>query len=422
MSEPTTGFEDRVAAEEQPNWTSLAEEVAFLDAVVALGDRVSYKSVGKSVENRDIWLVTVGIGSGLDARPNVLTVAQQHGREVAGREASLELIRHFQTTEDAGEVAYLSEAALHFMPTCNPDGLGNGWNTGSRNNANNVDMNRGHVALAEPEPVVIHEVIRDLNPAIVIDAHEAINGDLDVGMEFNWTLHTEATAALRSTGEHIVNNILRPAIDNLGFAEGIYPLTIPNRANLMNSSGLRHCIGILFETARTATPNSPVRVDRVLMQRVAMQEVIDYHAANVATLETGRLNSVSGKVSAGRSKAAVDFQNSTVVNPGPLAYRVTSAQIASVQKHFDTWALGYFRDGDDVIVPLGQESKPIIPFAFDSASNIADGGNVISATRLDSFDAFTNIKSGGDPLMPRRWTGRGWVEGRARRSADEGWQ
>jgi hypothetical protein len=420
MSEPTTGFEDRIAAEEQPNWTSLAEEVAFLDAVVALGDRVSYKSVGKSVENRDIWLVTVGIGSNLDARRKVLIFAQQHGPEAAGREASFELIRHYQTTDDEAEIAYLESHTIYFMPTCNPDGLGNGWDDLVRNNADDLDINGHHGSYLTPESLAIHEVIRDLDPALVVDSHEANNAVQQI--EYNSAQTTGIHAPLRAEADHIIADVLRPAMTALGFTNGLYTIN-PNRTNGVNSSGMRHAISIIIETKRNSSvPNNPVRANRVTMQRETLLEVINYHRLNAASLESLKEASKAAKIAAGRAKAAFDFQNSTVANPGPLAYRLTSAQRTTVEKQFSTWLLGAFRDGADVIVPLGQEAQPIMPFIFDAASTVSASGNVISATRLDSFDAFTNIQNSEGPLMPRRWTGRGWVEGRARRSADEGWQ
>jgi hypothetical protein len=67
--------------------------------------------------------------------------------------------------EDAG---LLENLDLILVPLLNPDG----GDAGTRRNANDMDLNRNHVILSEPESNAIHQLFLDWMPEVTLDVHE----------------------------------------------------------------------------------------------------------------------------------------------------------------------------------------------------------------------------------------------------------
>ena len=109
----------------------------------------SLYSIGKSVDNRELWVlrVTSDIENVPIMRPRVKWVANMHGDEAVGRELTFQfaqyLTQNYETNSTVSD--FLSRIDLHLMPSLNPDGFEKsveGKCQGWRNNANRVDLNR----------------------------------------------------------------------------------------------------------------------------------------------------------------------------------------------------------------------------------------------------------------------------------------
>ena len=99
------------------------------------------------------------------ARPTVLLVGQQHGDEPAGGEALLVIA---QELAQGSLQQVLDRINVIVLPRANPDGAqGN-----QRVTANGIDVNRDHLLLKTPEAQAQAQLVRDHQPAVVIDAHE----------------------------------------------------------------------------------------------------------------------------------------------------------------------------------------------------------------------------------------------------------
>ena len=108
-------------------------------------------SIGKSVENRDIWVLAVSESNPhvhLTLRPDIKFAANIHGNGVAGKEMIMNLIDLFlrNPDQDASIEALLQTTRIHFLPSINPDGLEKsdyGACAGSAgfNNSNNIELN-----------------------------------------------------------------------------------------------------------------------------------------------------------------------------------------------------------------------------------------------------------------------------------------
>ena len=80
----------------------------------------SMRSLGTSLEGREIWLIELGSPSGeaLDERPGVLVVGNLAGDHVVGSQLALETVRYL--LGEGSEV--LDDHVVYVVPRLNPDG------------------------------------------------------------------------------------------------------------------------------------------------------------------------------------------------------------------------------------------------------------------------------------------------------------
>lgn len=96
------------------------------ELVAAYPDLLKMQSIGKSVQGRDMWLITLNVDkTGPDtAKPAMYIDGNIHGNEVQGTEVILYSIWYL--TKSYGKVPALTElmdrAAFYFVPMVNPDG------------------------------------------------------------------------------------------------------------------------------------------------------------------------------------------------------------------------------------------------------------------------------------------------------------
>lgn len=128
---------------------------ALKKLVAAHPDRLTLTSLGKSVEGRDLWCVTINNPkTGPDrSKPAMYVDGNIHGNEVQAAEACLYLIWYL--TENAGRVPklkeLLDERVFYIVPTINPDGRAHWFNApnttnSSRSGKTPIDDDRDGVA------------------------------------------------------------------------------------------------------------------------------------------------------------------------------------------------------------------------------------------------------------------------------------
>ncbi|GLH72716.1 hypothetical protein GETHLI_12180 [Geothrix limicola] len=141
---------------------SYEEMSTFLESVAKPGF-ITVTEEGCSTQGRKLYLVHLKRG-GVKARFKVFYYAQQHGDEVAGKDAQLTLIR------DIAEHPNLlpEDVDLYLMPMVNPDGA----EVHQRVNGAGADLNRDHLLLAQPETQALHRVARRIRPHLAVDSHE----------------------------------------------------------------------------------------------------------------------------------------------------------------------------------------------------------------------------------------------------------
>jgi len=156
---------------EESNWASLSRHdqvMTYLASLVDTSSSVKMKSIGTSVNGKLIpalyFSQDTDFASQRDKKPLVLIICQQHGDEPSSKEAALIVARRL-LNEDAGLLRNLD---LILVPQVNPDGS----DAGTRRNANDIDLNRNHVILTEPESNAVHQLFLDWSPEITLDVHE----------------------------------------------------------------------------------------------------------------------------------------------------------------------------------------------------------------------------------------------------------
>ena len=156
---------------EESGWATLtthAQLMDYLEPLVASSSLVEMKTIGTSVSGNPIPALYFSqdtvFASQREKKPVVMMICQQHGDEPSSKEAAMIVVRRL-LNEDS---SLLNKLDLILVPQVNPDGS----DKGSRRNANDMDLNRNHVMLSEPESQAIHQLFLDWMPEVTLDVHE----------------------------------------------------------------------------------------------------------------------------------------------------------------------------------------------------------------------------------------------------------
>ncbi len=151
-------------------YTTQAELETYIDALP--GQRVSKRLLGMTPGGRALQALLVsreGVQSPAEmaalGRPIVWLIGQQHGNEPAGSEAMLALAR---ALADGELTPLLARISVVIIPRANPDGAA----ADLRDTLNGADLNRDHGLLGQPETRMLHALVREVPPAVIVDAHE----------------------------------------------------------------------------------------------------------------------------------------------------------------------------------------------------------------------------------------------------------
>ncbi|WP_406378336.1 M14 family zinc carboxypeptidase [Streptomyces sp. NBC_00873] len=238
---------------------STYDDVArFLKDQDAKQDAMKLEVIGQTVKGRDIHLVKYV--SNPD-NPTILYLAQQHGNEQLTTEAMLHTIKSLGSPSKA---SLLKKVNVLFIPMFNADGamgdvnfpldgyLAKGERHLTRYNANEVDLNRDHVAKEQPETQALHEnVLRAYDVDYAIDLHHQgtqsrVNGDLVSGSILYPTtpdVSPELVEKSKRLGSVVYHNVDRTGWGHIGRYDG-------GSANTIGRNGMAAEYGIatlLFE-------------------------------------------------------------------------------------------------------------------------------------------------------------------------------
>ncbi|GAB3797959.1 M28 family peptidase [Virgibacillus kimchii] len=367
---PTTGFEDR----DGESWTTHDEELAFLEEVAALSDRVTYTELGRTVEDRPLHLVRVGYpeppsDEEIAEGRNMLTIGTQHGNEPAPREMTLQTLRNLAFTEDPELLDQMSETTFLFIPTANPDGR----EADTRQNADNIDINRQHLSLDTLESQYIGAVLDYFNPDIAIDAHERPRATGNPDMEMLWPRNLNVDEDVRGLSQEMVEDYLFPDVEDAGFSTGLYGS--PGGAGggeetiLRNMLGLRNGIGLLTESAGSQDPT--YRVDA---QLATIEAVIDFYRERFDDVVDAVENAPDLQADRGAAASepfyldgADNWDPTNVLENKPSGYLLTNEQANEMETHLDLFSLESENVANQgIFVGMDQPHMAVVPYLFDA--------------------------------------------------------
>jgi hypothetical protein len=120
---------------------------------------------GKSVEQRDIYLVKAGTG-----KTKVMLWSQMHGDEPTATMALFDLLNFLQESEELDPVRQqiLQQTTLYIVPMLNPDGA----ERFKRRNALEIDLNRDALRLQSPEAQLLKSLRDTLTPEFGFNLHD----------------------------------------------------------------------------------------------------------------------------------------------------------------------------------------------------------------------------------------------------------
>ncbi|WP_420000637.1 M14 family metallopeptidase [Streptomyces boninensis] len=380
-AQPRTGFEESGGA----RWTTQEEEAEFLGKLVQRSDRIAVEEIGTTRQDRPLRLVTIG-----RQHANVmLLTCSQHGDEPSGREACLSAVRDLALAKDHRTRSFLARTTVLVIPTANPDGRV----ADTRGNADGVDINRDHIALATNEGRAMAAVIRDHKPDIIYDLHEFgaeppyyVKDVLSL-----WPRNLNVADAVHGEAKTLSEAYIRPKVEKVGFTSGVYGIwTDPVTGDpvkqvagdgqeriLRNTAGVKHAAGLLLETRQTPLTDdeksdpAAFNRQRVSAQRAALSGAFGYVGDHRRALEKATAASRargladSGPVYLGGADNEPPTSEQTIADP-PCAYALNAAQAEEVGDELKLHGVQMSREASgSALVPLRQEQRALIPLLLD---------------------------------------------------------
>ena len=179
---------------------SYEETIAWLRKLVNAAPELKMISIGKSLQDRDFWMVVASSDGNFSARamldsgkPLLLAQAGIHAGEIDGKDAGLMLLRDMTVAGKRSEL--LEKVNFLFVPIFNVDAHEDtssfnrinqrgpekmGWRTSARNQ----NYNRDYAKLDTPGVRAIVKVINEWQPDLYLDLHVTDGADYQYDITF----------------------------------------------------------------------------------------------------------------------------------------------------------------------------------------------------------------------------------------------
>jgi hypothetical protein len=125
-----------------------------------------WKLLGTSYLGKPIRMLTIGTGP-----VKIMVWSQMHGDEPTATAAIFDVINFLNTHTDHNQIlrnTILTNCTLYFIPVINPDGL----EAYTRQNAQNIDINRDYIAQQSPEGILLKQLRNNLKPDFCFNMHD----------------------------------------------------------------------------------------------------------------------------------------------------------------------------------------------------------------------------------------------------------
>ena len=420
-----TQFELTLAAQ----WTSHESELEWTQRIDAASDRVRVVEIGRTVLGRPINLFVVGYPAPLGTAeeiarsPSVSAGCNVHGNEPSGREGCFMMIRRLAFSDDPWVVDILSNATVLIIPSLNGDGRA----ANTRGNTTGQDLNRDYGRLSQPEPQAMVRFWRDYTPDVMVDHHEfgeATTCDLSLMV----TPHLNNAQAMYEEARF---GLLEGWTYDHAATEGWWPCPYPvafspGGQSFGSTAGLKHVVGMLIEARSPAGPTRPDETSTqgnrrraAYSQLWALRQAMDYHRANLPTIQQAIADSIAFQLSnTGRVvfNGTYDWEPSPPPHPGespppnnqpgpedvlddpPCGYLLSDAQYTTLlsdggslpealrtspAQRLEAHGIHVERRDDGYFVPMAQPLRGLIPLILDGQTQQLGAPIIVAADRID---------------------------------------
>ncbi|MBT0608760.1 M14 family zinc carboxypeptidase [Aequorivita echinoideorum] len=128
-------------------------------------EKSKISTIGSSEMGKVIPMITIGNG-----KKNVLAWSQMHGNESTTTKALFDFLKFINQREflQSEIETFLNGYTVHIIPMLNPDGAA----VFTRENANNVDLNRDAKNLSQKESQCLRQIFDNLKPDLCLNMHD----------------------------------------------------------------------------------------------------------------------------------------------------------------------------------------------------------------------------------------------------------
>lgn len=153
---------DYIELHHQYKENSLFGRYITLKDIEGLLANLPVEIIGKSVLGKPIYKYTIGTGA-----TKVFMWSQMHGNESTTTKAVFDFLNLIHSSNELGQ-RLLKEFTFCFLPMVNPDGA----ELYTRENANNVDLNRDSIDLSQPESQLLRQTFNEFQPDYCFNLHD----------------------------------------------------------------------------------------------------------------------------------------------------------------------------------------------------------------------------------------------------------
>lgn len=208
------------------------------------------KVVGYSVQEKPIYSYQIGLG-----KTKIFLWSQMHGNESTTTKALFDFLNLLQSDSEVAN-QLLTNFTFYCLPMVNPDGA----QLYTRENANQVDLNRDAQNLTQPESIVLRECFNIFKPDYCYNLHDqrTIFGvdDSESEVRSNGANIKPATVSFLAPSfnqERDINDIRKKAIQVIVAMNDTLQEYIPNQIGRFDDSFNINCIGDTFQNLNVPT-------------------------------------------------------------------------------------------------------------------------------------------------------------------------
>lgn len=231
---------DYIDLHKQFKANSLFGRYITLKDVESLLEKFPTEIIGHSVLGKPIYKYTIGTG-----KTKIFMWSQMHGNESTTTKALFDFFNLIHSQESIG-VRLLEKFTFCFLPMVNPDGA----TLYTRENANNVDLNRDSVDLSQPESQLLRKTFEDFKPDFCYNLHDqrTIFGAGTTG-----NVATVSFLAPSFNENRAINDVRTKAMNVIVAMNDELQKYIPNQVGRFDDGFNINCIGDMFTSQNVPT-------------------------------------------------------------------------------------------------------------------------------------------------------------------------